>query len=169
MTTPEKVAYLKGLCDGLGVDKESKDGKILNVVLEILGDLASDVEDLQAGAAATDEAIGDITDDLGYIEDVLDGMDGEDEDDGGFDDMEECDYNCDECGACDSDEDEDEDDGEDEESEELADDNGQMYEVTCPNCGDIVTVDESILSLGSIECPGCGKILEFDLDADGDK
>ena len=40
-----------------------------------------------------------------------------------------------------------------------------MYEVTCPNCGDVVTVDESILSLGSIECPGCGKILEFDLGA----
>ena len=34
---------------------------------------------------------------------------------------------------------------------------------TCPACGDVVTVDESILSLGKIECPGCGNILEFDL------
>ena len=54
---------------------------------------------------------------------------------------------------------------EDEDGEELIDEEGPMYEVTCPNCGDVVTVDESILSLGSIECPGCGKILEFDLGA----
>jgi ribosomal protein S27E len=171
MTTPEKVAYLKGLCDGLGVDKESKDGKILNVVLEILQDLAADVEDLQASASAADEAIGDITDDLGYLEDMLDGVNDDGDDDDGFDDSEECDYNCEECGICDEDPDgEDEesgdaDDDEDEDGEELIDEEGPMYEVTCPNCGDVVTVDESILSLGSIECPGCGKILEFDLGA----
>ena len=152
MTTPEKVAYLKGLCDGLGVDKESKDGRILNVMLEIFSDLASEVDDLQADADAAAAAIDDITEDLSYVEDAIDELDlhgGDDDDD--WDDMEDCDYNCDECGQCDSE-----------------DCDGPMYEVTCPNCGDSVTVDESILSLGKIECPGCGNILEFDLDKDED-
>ena len=57
------------------------------------------------------------------------------------------------------------DDGE--EADETIDlDDGHMYEVTCPACGDVITVDESILALGKIECPGCGNILEFDLGDD---
>ena len=100
MTTTEKVAYLKGLCDGLGVDKESKDGRILNVMLEIFSDLASEVDDLQADADAAAAAIDDITEDLSYVEDAIDELDldgGDDDDD--WDDMEDCDYNCDECGS----------------------------------------------------------------------
>ena len=45
MTTSEKVAYLKGLAEGLGVDKETKEGRILDAILDILEDVAHDIED----------------------------------------------------------------------------------------------------------------------------
>ena len=41
MTTSEKVAYLKGLAEGLGVDKETKEGRILDSVIDILEDPVS--------------------------------------------------------------------------------------------------------------------------------
>ncbi|MEG2597013.1 MAG: hypothetical protein RR977_01195 [Oscillospiraceae bacterium] len=51
------------------------------------------------------------------------------------------------------DEDEDDDDYEDE-----------MYEVTCPSCGETLCVDEEMLDEGEMACPACGEALEFDLD-----
>ena len=38
MTTSEKVAYLKGLAEGMEIDKETKEGKLLNVIIDILED-----------------------------------------------------------------------------------------------------------------------------------
>ena len=39
-----------------------------------------------------------------------------------------------------------------------------LYEVECPNCGDVICLDESMLDEGEIDCPNCGEKLEFDLD-----
>lgn len=165
MTVSEKVAYLKGLMEGLGVDPKSKDGKIYNAIVDVLTTLASDMEDVEANAAATADAVNDISEDLSYIEEFIDTF--EDEEDDEFDDEDDdccCDYNCDEWGMCGEEEEEDEPEDEDEEIEDVFDlCDSQMYEVTCPACGDTISVDESILSLGKIECPGCGNILEFDL------
>ena len=36
MTVTEKVAYLKGLMEGLSVDETSKEGKILKAVVDVL-------------------------------------------------------------------------------------------------------------------------------------
>ena len=57
--------------------------------------------------------------------------------------------------------DEDEDDydyDEDDDSEEE-----DIYEVTCPSCGETFDVDEAMLDEGKINCPACGELLEFDL------
>lgn len=54
------------------------------------------------------------------------------------------------------------DDEDDDEDEELDDD--ELYEVTCPSCGDTIYLTENMLEDGSIECPGCGENLEFDYD-----
>ena len=57
--------------------------------------------------------------------------------------------------------DEDEDDydyDEDDDSEEE-----DIYEVTCPSCGETFDVDEAMLDEGEINCPACGELLEFDL------
>ena len=40
MEITEKVAYLKGLADGLGLDAESKEGKVLLAMIDVLDDIA---------------------------------------------------------------------------------------------------------------------------------
>ena len=45
MTTSEKVAYLKGLCEGMGIGEDSKEGKLFKVITDILEDLSLDMED----------------------------------------------------------------------------------------------------------------------------
>ena len=48
MTISEKVAYLKGLAEGLNLDTEkSKEGKLISVMIGIMEDLAMSVEDLE--------------------------------------------------------------------------------------------------------------------------
>ena len=53
MTISEKVAYLKGLADGLDLDLEnSKEGKLLVKIIDILEDLGLAVEDLEVEVQA---------------------------------------------------------------------------------------------------------------------
>lgn len=37
-----------------------------------------------------------------------------------------------------------------------------LYEVECPACGEVFTIDDEIYDEGSIECPGCGETIEFE-------
>ena len=83
MTTSEKVAYLKGLAEGLGFDKESKEGRILDAILDILEDVAHDIEDLEDNAYELGEAIDQVSDDLSDIEDIVYDLDDEDDEDDG--------------------------------------------------------------------------------------
>lgn len=137
MTTSEKVAYLKGLAEGLGIDKETKEGRVLGAIMDILEDMAHDIEDLEENAWELGEAIDQVSDDLADIEDIVYDVDDDDDDD----DHEDC------CGCCcDGDEDEE----------------PTFYEVTCPACENTITIDEDVLALGSIECPNCGETLEFE-------
>ena len=137
MTTSEKVAYLKGLAEGLGIDKETKEGRVLGAIMDILEDMAHDIEDLEENAWELGEAIDQVSDDLADIEDIVYDVDDDDDD--------EDDENC--CGCCcDGDEDEE----------------PTFYEVTCPACENTITIDEDVLALGSIECPNCGETLEFE-------
>ena len=46
MTVTEKVAYLKGLVEGLDFDADKKETKVINAVLDVLEDLALAVSDL---------------------------------------------------------------------------------------------------------------------------
>lgn len=53
-------------------------------------------------------------------------------------------------------------DEEDFDDEDFDDD--ELYEVTCPGCGDTILLDEGMLEEGSLNCPNCNELLEFDLD-----
>jgi len=139
MTTSEKVAYLKGLMEGMKLDAESDNGKLFTKIADILADMASDMEDLAGDLADLAEDVDAISDDLSDVEDYL----CDDEDDDDWDD-----------------EDEEEDDDEDDDEEPL------FFEVTCPACDKTITVDEDVLNLGSIQCPNCGEMMEFEFDED---
>lgn len=51
-------------------------------------------------------------------------------------------------------------DFDDEDDDDFEDD--EFYEVTCPNCGDTICLDEDTLLEGEISCPNCKEQLEFD-------
>ena len=55
---------------------------------------------------------------------------------------------------------------EDEDDEEDAEDDSTMYEVTCPNCGQISTLDEETLMdpEGDLVCPHCGATFDIELE-----
>ena len=134
MTVAEKVSYIKGLAEGLGVDDSTKEGKVLAAIVDVLDDIALTLGNIYYELNDVADVMTDMEESVDCLEDVVYG----DEED----DYDDCD--CDEC--CDED-----------------DYDDDMYEVTCPNCGNTITVDFDVIQSGEIPCPNCGENLEFDL------
>ena len=151
MTISEKSAYLKGLMEGLKLSTESDEGKMLAAVVDLLGDMARKITDIEDTTIAISDELDEIEEDLDAIEDFI--MD-EDEDDDDFYDDDEDD---------DDDEDWDDDDEESEEGFDFGDEDSTIYEVECA-CGNIIDFDEETLEKGSIVCPNCGETLEFSVE-----
>ena len=150
MTLSEKAAYLKGLMDGLDLNKESAEGKMIAGIVDLLGEMTTSISDLEENAIAVSDELDEIEEDLDAIEEFL--MDEDDEEDDDFDD--EDDYEFD-------DEDEEEEDDEDDEDDEEV-----IYDVTCPSCGEVLHLDEDTILQESIHCPKCNELLEFEFDED---
>ena len=68
MTITEKVAYLKGLLEGMNIDAESNEGKLWKAVMDVLADLALSVEDLEDYTAELTEQVDAIDEDLDQLE-----------------------------------------------------------------------------------------------------
>ncbi len=85
MTISEKVAYLKGLAEGLNLDTEkSKEGKLISVMIGILEEVGLSIEDLEENAHALGEEIDALSDDLADVESVV--FEDDEEDSGDYDD-----------------------------------------------------------------------------------
>ena len=65
MEISEKVAYLKGLAEGLALDTESKEGKLIAAIIDVLDDMSGKFEDLEDDDDEYDE---DEDDDEEYFE-----------------------------------------------------------------------------------------------------
>ena len=147
MTVSEKVAYLKGLADGLGIKDSTNEGKLMLAVIDVLESMADDLEAVDAHAKDLSDSISDINEDMEYLEDLCIGD--IDDDDEGYDEVDvedDADVPCTGCcGSC----------GDE-----------QEYEVTCPKRGETITVFEEDLDFGSIRCPKCDAELEFDMSSD---
>lgn len=133
MELNEKVAYIKGLMDGLELDLTTKEGKVLAAVVEAMEAMAKKVSSM-------DEEVGDLYDEVDAISEDLSNVE---------------EYLWD---------DEEDDDGE-EEAEEYED---GLYEITCPACGEVVCVDEEMLTDENLACPNCGTKFEVDFGEDAD-
>ena len=147
MTLNEKSAYLKGLMDGLSLNTETNEGKMIAAIVELLGDITKKVTNIEDTTIAISDELDEIEEDLDAIEDFI--MDEEEDDD---------DY-----------EDEDEQWDEDEDYEEgfdFGDEDSTIYEVQCPVCGEVINFDEDTLEGGAIPCPNCGENLEFDFEVE---
>ena len=155
MTISEKAAYLKGLMDGLNLDTEKAEGKMIASIVDLLGEVTKKLTAVEDTTIAISDELDEIEEDLDAIEDYI--LDDEDED-------EDWDW--------DEDEDEDWEDDEDyedyDEGFEFGDEDSLIYEVKCV-CGNVINFDEETLESGSIVCDECGETLEFSFDEDEDE
>ena len=151
MTISEKSAYLKGLMDGLNLNTESGEGKMIAAIVDLLGDVTRTLTDVEETTIAISDELDEIEEDLDAIEDYIMDLDyDEDEED------EDEDYD-------DFDDEDDLDDEEFEEGFDFGDEDTTIYEVVCA-CGNVINFDEETLEAGSIICDNCGETLEFTFD-----
>ena len=79
MTTIEKVAYLKGLMEGMKVEETGDNGKLLTLIAGILEELAKELADLQAFTEELSEQVDAVDEDLNAVEeDFYDAWDDDD-------------------------------------------------------------------------------------------
>ena len=128
----EEVAYLKGLAEGLDIDDKSKEGKMISKIVEILGYSVVDLED------QVEELQYEVEELQQDVEDLEEWLYDEDEDYDDEDDYDEYD------------------DEEEEDDEELS-----FIEMECPNCSEIVEIDEELLFDDSVDvvCPSCHAVI----------
>ena len=123
MGISEKVAYLKGLMEGMNLSADSNEGKLFRAIVDVLDEIALEVEDLTDEVMELGDGLDVISDDLSDVEDVV-----FDEDE---DDEEEC-YatTCPEC------------------EEEIFFDDSVLEDgkVECPNCGATLEFDPADLA-----------------------
>lgn len=124
MTITERVAYLKGLTEGLELDTTSKEGKVLTAIIDVLDDIAFEVSDIQ-------DVVGELGEQIDMIDEDLDGLEEIIYDDEDYDD-DECDCDgdlyeivCPSCG----------------DSIYLDEDMVDEGEMDCPNCGEHLEFD----------------------------
>ena len=143
MNLTEKSAYIKGLAEGLELDKTTKEGKILAALLELVDEMANDVTDIQQDIMEIDddldylnEYIEEIDEDLQVVEDFLD---------------EECEL--------------DEEQLDDEDLDEDEFDDEEYYEIDCPSCGETICFDQD-LNPDTLTCPASGEKIDCVVEDD---
>ena len=133
----EKIAYIKGLAEGLGLDEATKEGKVLAAIIDLLGDITEEICEIEDGCDELMEQIDAVDEDLSYVEELI------------YGDDDDCDCDCD-CDDCDCD----------------CDCDDEVYEIECPACNDVIYLDADMLEEDGMTCPNCGTELEFDFDGD---
>lgn len=124
----ERVAYLRGLSDGLSIDETTKEGRLLLAIVDVLEDMAEEIDILDDEQQELDEYVNAIDEDLSAVEDEIYDYEDEDDEDDGYIEV-EC-PNCNETvyideDALDSDE-----------------------EILCPSCSEPLPIE--------FECDCCG-------------
>lgn len=122
----QKVAYLKGLAEGLGVEKSSREGRLLTEIISVLDDMTEELgridetqQDIQEYISALDESVGELEEDYWGFDEDDDYEDDDDEDD------EFIELECPKCHETVY-----------FEEDVLGDDS--VGEITCPECGEVV-------------------------------
>ena len=114
----EKVAYLKGLAEGLGVNGETEQGKLMLAMIDTLEALAKNSEEIDERVEELSEYVEEIDSDVSDLEEAL-FLDDEDE----------------------------EDDDEAYEDEDDDEDGDGLIEYECPHCGTVIFFDENAFDM----------------------
>ena len=78
MSVSENVAYLKGLLEGLDIDTDKKEGKLLAAIIDTLGEVADELDDLGADVDELSDYIEEVDEDLGDVEEFVYDLDDDD-------------------------------------------------------------------------------------------
>ena len=95
MEIKNKVAHLKGLMEGMEFDASTKEGKVISAIVDILDDMADELELINDDVDSLYEYADELDADLGDVESDLYEIDDE------YDDYDEC-FDCDaeSCEGC---------------------------------------------------------------------
>lgn len=121
MSLAEKAAYIRGLAEGLDLEADKKEVRIIKELLGLVSEMANDVDDIGADLNDLYDAVEQIDEDLTMLEEEV------------FGDV-------------------------------LGDYDDEMYEIVCPNCQELVELDEESLIEGDVICPACGEKIEIEID-----
>ena len=139
MTNLERVAYIRGLMEGLELDEDKKEVRVINAIVELLEDMAISIEDLEESYDEMADLVETVDDDLASLEEDFYG---EDECCCEDDEEDDCYYEvtCPTCG----------------ETVCLSEDIVLSGQMDCPNCGESLEFDiEEALMDDECGC-GCG-------------
>jgi len=67
----EKISYLKGVLEGGSIDKSSNEGKLLNVMVDVLEEMSIELENLSVIQNQLSDEIESIDEDLAEIEKII--------------------------------------------------------------------------------------------------
>lgn len=140
MTICEKIAYLKGMADGMNLEAEaSKEAKLLKVMIEVLEEIGFSIEDLEEEVELLSEGLDIVSEDLEEVEEFL--FDDEDYDDEEEEDDEDDDFFEVSCPNC---------------EEDLVIDAAVLEAgfIQCPNCEEKFAIDLSDEDCGC-DCGCC--------------
>ena len=135
MTISEKVAYISGLAEGMKIDEKTNEGKLTLAMLDVLHDIADELD-------MVDETLDEFAEVVADIEDVVEELEEEvfgEYDDFDFDDDGLYEITCIKC------------------DNTVAIDISMLEdgEINCPNCGEKIEFD--IDFIGDCDCPDCEK------------
>lgn len=139
MEITEKVAYLKGLVEGMELNTEKKEGKLISAIIDVLEDIALELEDIQDEQGELADGLDVVSEDLEDVEDAVFGEEDDEEDEYYEDELDE-DEDCyaTTCPTC---------------EENIYFDESILEDgkVVCPNCGEKLEFDMSSLDEESEE------------------
>ncbi|MDD4850740.1 MAG: hypothetical protein PHO10_08575 [Gemmiger sp.] len=124
-----KAAYIRGLMSGMEFDENSKNGKVITAMMDLLEEMASTVSE-------HDDALDQVYEELDTLDEDMDDL---------MADL----YDI---------------SGEDEDEDDEYEDGEATYEVTCPNCNTVTTVDEDSLMNKELVCPNCGAAFDIEFE-----
>ena len=143
MSVTKRVTYLKGLAEGLNLGSDTKEEKLLQIIIEVLEEMAVEIEELSENVTAIDDDMSVLVEDMQELEEI-------------FFDEEESSCSCaspnvvDEISA---------------QNEPNVKDTGpQFYGLNCPTCQSEINIEASALRQGVINCPSCKERLELELE-----
>ena len=126
----EKIAYIKGLAEGLAIDESKPEAKLIGAIIDVLDDIALTVSDLEDGLDIFSEQLDAVDEDLDELESFV------------YEELDDCDCDCD-CDDCYDDEEEYYDVECPSCGEVICVDREILEEgsITCPNCNELLEFD----------------------------